>query len=103
MINHEQEQAAIIHLRAAYWHSRAHTRLADRAMSLYGDHGSLIAGVVRNHFPAPIKAKLRYHARSVTSLLDKSRASWRLSGRRFASWMKAKELVISQDGRGFYG
>lgn len=103
MIDREQEQASILHLRAAYRHSRTHSQLAGRAMDLYGDHGSQISATVRDHFPEPIKAKLRYHALCVASRLDKSRAAWKLSGRRFASWMKAKELVISQDGRGFYG
>lgn len=91
-------------LRLAYAHSRAHSKLAQWADNRFGEgDGQFIAGVVRNHYPERVKSTLRYLARRVSFYLDSSRNTWRYAGRRHGTWMRAKELTIARDGRGFYG
>lgn len=96
-------RAARVHLRNAYACSRAHSNLAQWAEAKFGDHGALISGVVRDHFPPQVKAALRALAHRVGTELDDSRNAWWSACRRHSTWMREKELTIARDGRGFYG
>jgi len=87
----------------AYAHSRVHTELAKLAMEQFGDHGSLISGCVRDHFPVPVKDRLRDIALEVTRLLDESKIEWRKSGKHLRTWIRLKDQIVSRDGKGYYG
>jgi len=95
--------AALEDMRRAYGMSRAHTKLAAWAATEYGDHGPLISGVVRDHFPLHVKTALRLLARRAGDRLERSRERWRAAGRKRATWFRAKDARIARDGRGFYG
>lgn len=45
-------------------------REATDALHAFGDHGSLISGCVRDHFPEGIKDRLRHLARRITDCSD---------------------------------
>jgi len=51
-------QTAAYHFERACRASRAHSDLSLHALERYGDHGPLISGCVRDHFPDEIKDKL---------------------------------------------
>jgi hypothetical protein len=87
----------------AYAHSRAHSRLASLAFKRYGDQGSLISGIVRDHFPRPMKNSLRAIARKVGKLLDESLYDWRLAGKQRHTWIRLKDATIAKYGKGYYG
>ncbi len=87
----------------AYAHSRAHSKLAALAFKRYGDQGSMISGVVRDHFPKPMKDRLRDISRKVGKLLDESFYDWRLAGKHHATWIRLKDATIQKYGRGYYG
>jgi hypothetical protein len=87
----------------AYELSRAHSKLAEASEKKYGAKGPVISGSVREHFPKPVKDKLRKLARGVSENLDKSRAAWKGAGKRSSTWQKERQAVISKKGRGFYG
>jgi hypothetical protein len=55
--------------------SRAHSRLVARAEKQYGDHGPVISGIQREHFPDAVKDQLRTLARDVTRYLDAAYAA----------------------------
>lgn len=90
-------------MRLCYAFSRAHSKLARWAERTYGDHGPLISGSVRLHFPPHVKDCLRHLARKVTEHSGRSYAAWHNAGRRRATWFRLKEQTIARDGRGFYG
>lgn len=56
-------------------------RLVQLARARYGDHGALISGVYRAHFPDAVKDELRVLARKATALRDAAAAEWRKTGR----------------------
>jgi hypothetical protein len=87
----------------AYAYSRAHSKLAVWAERRYGAFGPLISGIVREHFPEPVKGTLRVLARNVGTRLECSLSLWRIAGKRRSTWIRAKEQTIAQHGRGFYG
>jgi hypothetical protein len=58
----------------------------DIAESKYGDHGPLVACVVRDHFPDGVKAELRALAFARTDAGDRSYVAWRQSGRQSATF-----------------
>lgn len=87
----------------AYAHSRAHSNLAKLAFKRYGEQGSSIAGVVRDHFPKPMKDRLRTISRKVGELLSESLGDWRCAGKHRATWMKLKDATIDTYGKGYYG
>ena len=95
--------AALEDMRLAYGMRRAHARLAAWAGRRYGDHGPLISGVVRGHFPDQIKTALRLLAQATGEHFEHSREGWRAAGRKRATWCRAKYERIAWDGRGYYG
>ena len=59
---------------------------AMRAYREHGDRGSLISGCEREHFPEPIKERLRGLAREQNNARAFSLRCWRMAGRRRATW-----------------
>jgi hypothetical protein len=57
-------------------------QLAAHALEKYGAHGSLISGVVRDHFPAVMKESLRQLAREASHYSSLAWAHWKAAGRR---------------------
>lgn len=82
--------------------SRAHSELSAAALARYGDHGALISGVVRDHFPAPEKDLLRALARQVGEWNDKA-LGYRPPRIRGATITHIGRLVATRDGVGGYG
>lgn len=83
-------------------YSREHDRLAAGCLRRFGDHGPLISGCVREHFPAAYKDKLRALARSVSEHSDKAWAAKPPRVRR-ATLRALARAVAKRDGSGFYG
>ena len=51
--------------------SRAHRDKLNAALLEYGDHGPLVSGVGRDHFPEDVKEELRSLAREVHDMNEK--------------------------------
>ena len=60
--------------------------LTDRAFQLYGDHGPLISGCVREHFPDATKDVLRVHNHGASDFASKSLTHWLAAGKHLAMW-----------------
>lgn len=88
--------------RSACSASRLHSEHAAFCLKLYGDHGPLISGCVREHFPEDEKQFLRDLSRLVTTKGDEARAA-RPKGARMATVNRLARLVATRDGSGFYG
>jgi hypothetical protein len=82
--------------------SRLHGTMAKRALANYGDHGSLISGCVRDHFPNRVKDALRTLASSVTRFSDTAYGA-RPKGVRFRTMLLLSRDIATRDGGGFYG
>jgi hypothetical protein len=82
--------------------SRTHSDIAEKAFDAYGDHGSLISGCVRDHFPEDVKNVLRGLARLCTTESDKARNA-RPARVRHDTIYHIGRLVATRDGSGFYG
>jgi len=82
--------------------SRAHSKLASESLEKFGDHGSQISGVVRDHFDDATKDALRTLARTVTTESDLAYAV-RPKYTRQATIRNIGKLVARRDGSGFYG
>lgn len=82
--------------------SRTHSNLAASALNAYGDHGPLISGCVREHFPADVKDELRSWAKEVGKQSDLAYAAKPKRIRR-ATMIKLGRAVATRDGSGFYG
>lgn len=87
---------------AACMSSRMHSELAAKALAIYGDHGPLISGCIRDHFPEDTKANLRFWARSVSKHSDLAHAAKPKRIRR-ATIIALGRAVATRDGSGFYG
>jgi len=82
--------------------SRAHDSYAAEALKVHGDHGSLISGCVRDHFPEHVKNTLRAMALSVTKYSDSAYAA-RPRGVRYSTMIQLARAVAARDGSGYYG
>jgi hypothetical protein len=80
----------------------AHSKAAANALAEFGDHGSLISGCVRDHFPADVKEHLRELAKDVTAESDKAWAA-RPTRVRHSTMLKLSRAVAQDTGSGFYG
>jgi hypothetical protein len=94
--------AVVRHYEHACDASRRHNRLAAHALNLYGSQGAQISGCVREHFPEPIKDRLRELARKVTTEGDAAAAA-RPARVRHDTIRHIGRLVATRDGSGFYG
>lgn len=94
--------AVIAHFERACRASRLHSSGAARAFANYGDHGPLISGCLREHFPDAVKDQLRTLARLVTTESDAAYAA-RPSRVRKATIRHIGRLIATRDGAGYYG
>ncbi len=69
------------------------------ALERFGDQGSLISGVVREHFPRAVKDRLRVLAHETTSMTDRSRAHWQAAGKWVQTWRTLREHMQKEYGR----
>ena len=95
-------QAAARHFEAAARASREHDALAEKCLLRYGDHGPLISGVCRDHFPEKEKKKLRALARIVAAENAAGRRA-RPHGVRKTTMDKLARSICRRDGSGWYG
>jgi hypothetical protein len=102
LINRAYLQPAVELFSESVKASREHSALAKRALEKYGDHGSQISGIVREHFPENVKTQLRALARKVTEKSDAAYAI-RPRGVRHTTMRKLAAEVAERDGSGFYG
>lgn len=82
--------------------SRLHSAFAEAGFAAHGDHGALISGCVREHFPEELKNTLRQLARATTELSDLAYAA-RPRYVRFATMRELSRDIATRDGSGFYG
>ena len=66
----------------------AHADCVADAARLYGTDGPQISGVVREHWPEPIKNTLRYLAHRASFETQRSQAHWIAAGRRNETWKR---------------
>ncbi len=78
----EHEAHARQHATAARVAAQRYLALASAALQEFGTHGPLVAGVLRGHFPAPVKDELRRLAHAQSEERDVARAHWQAAGRR---------------------
>ena len=93
---------AISHIHIALWLSRSHSDLCKAALDQYGDHGPDVSGVCRNHFPEPIKVKLRSMAKAINTH-NNIAAGFRPPRSHYSTFIKVKRHLESKYGKGFYG
>lgn len=78
--------------------SRLHGAVAQDSERQFGDHGPLISGCVRDHFPPAVKDRLRRLARAASGSAF-AYALWRASGASRTTYQREH----SRHGFGFYG
>jgi hypothetical protein len=87
-------RVAVDYLAAASVTRDTYQAAINRAFAAYGDgDGVLISGVIRDHFPDPIKDSLRVLAHEISAHSDKSLAHWRASGRRVQTWRDLRDRI----------
>jgi hypothetical protein len=82
--------------------SREHSSFAKESLAKYGEHGSLISGCVREHFPEEVKEKLRALAFAV-SFHNSAGEALRPRRVRMKTMYDLARAVCRRDGTGFYG
>ncbi len=101
ILNRADLAQARFHFYEACSFSIAHGIAAPRALEQYGEHGALISGCVRVHFPADVKEHLRGLAQDVTKA---SNAAWAAKPARVRdSTMRKLSRACAANGHGFYG
>ena len=95
-------QAAARHFEAAARASREHDALAEKCLLRYGDHGPLISGVCRDHFPEKEKKKLLALARIVGAENEAGRKA-RPHGVHKSTMDKLARSIYRRNGSGYYG
>ena len=86
-ISHIHDKAEHLGLRN-YWRGVERAALGiyahafDAALAKYGDHGPLVSGVVRDHFPKAVKDELRMLAHLITDAGDAAEIHKKASGAR---------------------
>jgi len=73
--------------------NQAFTVLVRAAEATYGDHGPLVSGAVREHFPEPVKVRLRRLAYARGTALAFSRTLWDATGATGARWHALRSAV----------
>lgn len=94
--------AAAEHFAAACEYSRMHDNYAAGALERWGDHGPQISGIVREHFPEPVRQHLRWLARQVAIESERAYAA-RPCRIRLETMRKLAKEIARRDGSGFYG
>ncbi len=65
---------------------KMHADIVKRAEAVWGSHGPLVSGIVRDHFHDAVKDALRHLAHSASDYLGKSLAHWKAAGFRQHTW-----------------
>jgi hypothetical protein len=102
LLNDPKFEDAANHFADACKFSRLHRDFAAAQLKVFGDHGPVISGCVRDHFPTDRKDTLRYLARQCAQASDRA---WKARPPRVRSstMRKLSRLVAQRDGSGFYG
>lgn len=87
---HLAQAESLITQHLAY--ERMYADAVGNALLAYGDHGVLVAGIVRAHFPELIKAQLRFLSTAKTVTLDAALAHWLATGRRKVTFATQVEI-----------
>jgi hypothetical protein len=87
----EHRKAARALLYKAATTKAAYSAFADECLGTFGDHGPLISGVLRDHFPPAAKDRLRALARGFADCYSASLAHWQASGRRVHTWRRLRD------------
>lgn len=78
----DHERLAREYIRAANMFQGEWEEGVKNALAQYGSHGSLISGVVREHFPQWVKESLRNTARRASRYAAMAWAHWKAAGKR---------------------
>jgi hypothetical protein len=78
--------------------SRLHGTAAREYEAIYGDHGPLVSGVVREHFPEEVKDRLRRLARAASGS-SFAYSLWRATGATATTYHRERSRLSF----GFYG
>lgn len=89
-------------LAAACAASRLHATLTRHALHAFGDHGPVVSGCVRDHFPDAVKNELRALAKHVGECSTRARVV-APSRTHEKTIRRLGHLVATRDGSGFYG
>lgn len=91
------------HVREAEYALRASVRVYEvyyatvrDAEQTYGNHGPLISGIVRDHFPEELKDTLRELCRRGNRERNRSYTHWRAAGRTVGTWRRLLELYTDK-------
>ncbi len=84
-------QEALDALQQARAIDSAYQEAVQDALRTYGSQGSLISGIVRDHFPDEVKDLLRSRARALTYHRDRSVAHWQAAGKRLQTWRQLNQ------------
>ncbi len=82
--------------------SREYDAMLRDALAAYGDHGPLVSGAGRDHFPESVKDVLRHKARAVAFNSDLAHSA-RPKGFHLATMRQLARDVALRDGSGRYG
>jgi hypothetical protein len=85
-------------LQASYTLRTAYYALVQSAEATYGNHGPLISGIVRGHFPEETKTILRTLCRAFNRESERSLAHWYAARKTLNTWL---DLPESQTGTAF--
>jgi hypothetical protein len=61
------------------------------AFKNHGDHGAVISGSERAHFPEEVKHMLRVNAHAIGNAMDAALAAWKASGKRLPTFRRVIE------------
>lgn len=82
--------------------SRTHRDLMNYALQTYGDHGSTISAIGRDHFPDEVKNELRSLAKEINVQSDFGYGK-KPKGVHHMTIVKLAQEVAHKFGIGFYG
>ena len=84
----EHAREALYAMGTARMYATLYHQMVARALEAYGDHGSLVSGVVRDHFPIEVQASLRELISRVNREHDRSLVHWRAARRTLITWRR---------------
>lgn len=89
------ERVAREYLIHALVHQRVQTDVLTRYAAVFGDHGPLISGGFRDHWPDVAKDNARMLARQLDTFMSRSIAHWQASGRQLATWRDLRDRCFA--------
>lgn len=73
---------ADMHFKAMRWLEDEYNQSAEEALKMYGSHGPLISGSIRDHFPGQVKDRFRTMASGIWTHRNVGLAHWAAAGKR---------------------